>query len=414
LTGNGKGGYSATSIGTTAGTVAAGDHDHASIAGSAATLTTTRAINGQNFDGSAAITVPVNNADDTTDADFFVLFTGTQGGNYAAKTSAGLKYHASTGILSATGFAGALTGNVTGNVSGTAGNLTGTPALPNGTTATTQTAGDNSTKLATTAYVYTAVGGLAGGHDDVTLDTALTDILGLTDQKITAVDPGANRLVLWDDTAGKLTYQDPATYALAGHDHATSISGTAAGLTAQYIDWSSGSGGNSIKNKPTLGTAAATALDTDTTLAADSDSRVPSQKAVKAYVDAKVVSYVSGIATGSTDITAPGTEGDMTDMSITLTTKGTQLFIMFDAAFQAVSDAAEGFLYLYLDGAKVKTRMIHMGQHHYFDSPCVNYLATGQTPGSHTVKIRWKVTANGIHQNAPVTGERTLIVMDML
>lgn len=39
------------------------------------------------------------------------------------------------------------------NTSGTAANLSGTPSLPNGTTATTQTAGDNSTKLATTAYV---------------------------------------------------------------------------------------------------------------------------------------------------------------------------------------------------------------------------------------------------------------------
>jgi len=38
------------------------------------------------------------------------------------------------------------------NTSGTAANLSGTPLLPNGTTATTQSAGDKSTKLATTAY----------------------------------------------------------------------------------------------------------------------------------------------------------------------------------------------------------------------------------------------------------------------
>lgn len=38
------------------------------------------------------------------------------------------------------------------NTTGTAANLSGTPTLPNGTLATTQTAGDNSTKLATTAY----------------------------------------------------------------------------------------------------------------------------------------------------------------------------------------------------------------------------------------------------------------------
>jgi hypothetical protein len=45
----------------------------------------------------------------------------------------------------------------------TAGNLTGTPALPNGVTATTQTYGDNTTALATDAFVQAAVsGGVAG------------------------------------------------------------------------------------------------------------------------------------------------------------------------------------------------------------------------------------------------------------
>lgn len=43
--------------------------------------------------------------------------------------------------------------NNAANTSGTAANVNGTPALPNGTMATTQSAGDNSTKLATTAYV---------------------------------------------------------------------------------------------------------------------------------------------------------------------------------------------------------------------------------------------------------------------
>ena len=39
------------------------------------------------------------------------------------------------------------------STSGNAGNLSGTPTLPNGTTATTQSVNDNSTKLATTGYV---------------------------------------------------------------------------------------------------------------------------------------------------------------------------------------------------------------------------------------------------------------------
>lgn len=41
------------------------------------------------------------------------------------------------------------------NTTGTASNLSGTPALPNGTTATTQTAGDVTTKIATDAFVST-------------------------------------------------------------------------------------------------------------------------------------------------------------------------------------------------------------------------------------------------------------------
>ena len=43
------------------------------------------------------------------------------------------------------------------NTTGTAAGLSGTPALPDGTTATTQSASDNSTKLATTAYVDTGL-----------------------------------------------------------------------------------------------------------------------------------------------------------------------------------------------------------------------------------------------------------------
>ena len=78
------------------------------------------------------------------------------------------------------------------NTSGTAANLSGTPDLPNGTTATTQSAADNSTKLATTVYADTAAGGggatvaldnLAGVAINLSLtsDTDITDDLGTGD-----------------------------------------------------------------------------------------------------------------------------------------------------------------------------------------------------------------------------------------
>jgi hypothetical protein len=48
------------------------------------------------------------------------------------------------------------------NTTGTASNVSGTPALPNGVTATTQTVGDNTTKLATDAFVLANAGSGSG------------------------------------------------------------------------------------------------------------------------------------------------------------------------------------------------------------------------------------------------------------
>ena len=70
------------------------------------------------------------------------------------------------------------------NTSGTAANLSGTPALPDGTTATTQSQLDGSTKLSTTAYTDTAVAnGIAGVNPAVAVQAATTaagDTSGLT------------------------------------------------------------------------------------------------------------------------------------------------------------------------------------------------------------------------------------------
>ena len=56
------------------------------------------------------------------------------------------------------------------NTTGTAANLSGTPALPNGTTATTQTTADNTTKLATDAFVVAT----AAAGNSATATTATT------------------------------------------------------------------------------------------------------------------------------------------------------------------------------------------------------------------------------------------------
>jgi len=98
---------------------------NASTATTAAALTTTRAINGVNFDGSAAITVPVNVTDDVaTAATYYPVFAiAATTGNHAAKVSSTkLTFNPSTGALSATSFAGSaagLTAVPAGQLSGT-------------------------------------------------------------------------------------------------------------------------------------------------------------------------------------------------------------------------------------------------------------------------------------------------------
>ncbi len=64
--------------------------------------------------------------DTTTNATMYPTWVTTTTGNLPQKVSSTkLYFNPSTGILTATGFAGALTGNVTGNVSGTAATVTG-------------------------------------------------------------------------------------------------------------------------------------------------------------------------------------------------------------------------------------------------------------------------------------------------
>lgn len=103
--------------------------------------------------------------------------------------------------------------NNAANTTGTAANLSGTPTLPNGTTATTQSVGDNSTKLATTAYIksetyfnWTCV---VAGSTSASQNCNWTLPAGLT---ITGFDFAANTapvgcttypvVQVWDGTAG--------------------------------------------------------------------------------------------------------------------------------------------------------------------------------------------------------------------
>ena len=96
----------------------------------AATLTAGSNITITNGDGSITIasasagTPTAITVADTTDTSSYVALFESATGDLAPKTDAGITYNAGTGVLTATGFAGPLTGNVTGNASGSAATVT--------------------------------------------------------------------------------------------------------------------------------------------------------------------------------------------------------------------------------------------------------------------------------------------------
>ena len=108
------------------------------------------------------------------------------------------------------------------NTTGTAANVSGTPALPNGTTATTQAGSDNSTKLATTAYADALAKGDVGlgnvenlkvkldgtqapaaATDDVTLGYAVgSRWFDITNDKEYVCLDNTDTAAVWTETTG--------------------------------------------------------------------------------------------------------------------------------------------------------------------------------------------------------------------
>lgn len=80
----------------------------------------------------AAVTAPtptaITVADESTDTTCFPLFVTAATGDLGPKSGTNLAFNSSSGVLTATGFAGNITGNVTGNTSGTSGSTTGNAA----------------------------------------------------------------------------------------------------------------------------------------------------------------------------------------------------------------------------------------------------------------------------------------------
>ena len=145
--------------------------------------------NDQNTSGTAAIATAITVADESTDETCFPLFATAATGDLGAKSGSNLTFNSSTGIVTATGFAGALTGNVTGNASGTA--LTVTQAAQTAITSvgdltalvvdTVSINGNAITSTADSLFAITAKAGQALGLESMRIDAgAVTGLSSVT------------------------------------------------------------------------------------------------------------------------------------------------------------------------------------------------------------------------------------------
>jgi hypothetical protein len=144
--------------------------------------------------------------------------------------------------------------------------------------------------------VGTTIGTVASGddarfHDDVTLNASVADILGLSGQELTADNPGADRLIFWDHSAGKLTH-----LALGAN---LSITGTtlsaASTLSEQGLPkWNAGTGTMLAPGNCTSSLASATATV---------GTVVYHQIGVPvSVINPALICRASGLHTGSTDV----------------------------------------------------------------------------------------------------------------
>jgi len=88
----------------------------------------TGALTATSFVGTAPTPTVITVADESTDTTCFPLFVTAATGDLGPKSGTNLAFNSSSGLLTATGFSGPITGNVTGNASGSSATCSGLAA----------------------------------------------------------------------------------------------------------------------------------------------------------------------------------------------------------------------------------------------------------------------------------------------
>ena len=181
----------------------------------------------QDTSGTAAIATTVTVADESSDTSCNVLFTTAATGDLGPKSGTNLTFNSSSGLLTATGFAGALTGNASTataletarNIGGVSFDGTGNIDLPGVNSAGNQNTSGTAAGLSATL----AVG--SGGTGATSL-TANGVLIGNGTSAVTAVDMSTKGSLLAGDGSG-----NPSTLGVGTNDFVlTADSSEATGL----------------------------------------------------------------------------------------------------------------------------------------------------------------------------------------
>ena len=210
----------------------------------------------QDTSGTAAIATTVTVADESSDTACNVLFTTAATGNLGPKSGTNLTFNSSSGLLTATGFAGALTGNASTataletarNIGGVSFDGTGNIDLPGVNSAGNQNTSGTAAGLSATL----AVG--SGGTGATSL-TANGVLIGNGTSAVTAVDMSTKGSLLSGDGSG-----NPQTLGVGTNDFVlTADSSTATGLkwAAAAAAGATGAGGDEVfvENERTVTTS---------------------------------------------------------------------------------------------------------------------------------------------------------------
>ena len=228
----------------------------------------------QDTSGTAAIATTITVADESSDTSCNVLFTTAATGNLGPKSGTNLTFNSSSGVLTATGFAGALTGNVTGNVSGSSGSTTGNAA--------TATALETARTIAGVSFDGTS--NISLNNNAITNGAGYLTSVGtsnITDDAVTYAkiqNVSATNRILGRDSSGAGAIEEITPANLRTMINVED--------GADVTDATNVNAAGAVMNSDTSTSAMQFVVDEDN-MSSDSATKVPTQQSVKAYVDSQ-------------------------------------------------------------------------------------------------------------------------------